>query len=52
MRTRSFFALAFIVVSVSAGFAQVIKPVLPDDRFKADILVVVAHPDDETMVTA
>ena len=24
----------------------------PDPRFKADILVVVAHPDDETMVTA
>lgn len=24
----------------------------PDARFKADILVVVAHPDDETMVTA
>jgi LmbE family N-acetylglucosaminyl deacetylase len=24
---------------------------LPDDRYKADILVVVAHPDDETMVT-
>jgi LmbE family N-acetylglucosaminyl deacetylase len=24
----------------------------PDSRFKADILVVVAHPDDETLVTA
>lgn len=24
----------------------------PDDRFKADILLVVAHPDDEVMVTA
>ena len=23
----------------------------PDARFKADILVIVAHPDDETMVT-
>jgi LmbE family N-acetylglucosaminyl deacetylase len=23
----------------------------PDDRFKADILIVVAHPDDETVVT-
>jgi LmbE family N-acetylglucosaminyl deacetylase len=31
--------------------AQVIKPVPPDDRFKADILVIVAHPDDETEVT-
>src|ERR1700757_3014751 len=51
MRTRSFFALAFIAISVSAAFAQVIKPVPPDDRFKADILVIVAHPDDETEVT-
>jgi len=25
---------------------------LPDPRFKVDILVVVAHPDDETMVTS
>jgi len=25
---------------------------MPDARFKADILVVVAHPDDETMVTS
>src|SRR5258708_19500030 len=23
----------------------------PDDRFKADILIIVAHPDDETAVT-
>ena len=23
----------------------------PDDRFKADIPIVVAHPDDETLVT-
>jgi LmbE family N-acetylglucosaminyl deacetylase len=49
MRIR--LALAFFAISVSAGFAQVIKPVPPDDRFKADILVVVAHPDDETEVT-
>jgi LmbE family N-acetylglucosaminyl deacetylase len=27
------------------------KPMPPDDRFKADILLVVAHPDDETEVT-
>ena len=33
------------------ALGQVIKPVSPDDRFKADILVVVAHPDDETEVT-
>ena len=51
MRIRSAFALAFIAFSLSAGFAQVIKPVPPDERFKADILVIVAHPDDETMAT-
>src|SRR5436305_3994612 len=44
-------ALMFVTVSVSAAFTQVIKPVPPDDRFKADILIVAAHPDDETMVT-
>ncbi len=26
-------------------------PPAPDDRYKADLLIVVAHPDDETMVT-
>lgn len=51
MRIRSFFALALIAVNLPTLFAQVIKPIPPDDRFKADILVVVAHPDDETEVT-
>src|ERR1700683_1298626 len=32
------------------GYAWNNRP--PDPRFKADILVVVAHPDDETMVTS
>ncbi|WP_162601309.1 PIG-L family deacetylase [Occallatibacter savannae] len=41
-----FFAGAAII-----GSAQSIKPVPPDNRFKADILLVVAHPDDETAVT-
>lgn len=31
--------------------SQVITSPAPDDRFKADILVIVAHPDDETEVT-
>jgi LmbE family N-acetylglucosaminyl deacetylase len=51
MRIRSVFALAVIATSLTASFSQAIKPVPPDDRFKADILVIVAHPDDETMVT-
>ncbi|HJQ24048.1 MAG TPA: PIG-L family deacetylase [Blastocatellia bacterium] len=38
----------------SAAFAQELKApprIAPDERFKADILVIVAHPDDETMIT-
>ncbi len=49
---RSSFANVFLAFSVSAVFAQqIIKPVPPDERFKTDILVIVAHPDDETEVT-
>jgi hypothetical protein len=33
----------------AAAVAQVVKG--PDERFKADILLVVAHPDDEGGVT-
>src|SRR5579863_7515554 len=51
MRIRSFVTLSFLAFTLSTSIAQVIKPVPPDDRFKADILVVVAHPDDETEVT-
>lgn len=51
MISRPVLLLCLLAVSVSASFSQVIKPVPPDDRFKADILVVVAHPDDETEVT-
>lgn len=51
MRIRFFLALAFVAVNLPIVFAQVIQPIPPDDRFKADILIVVAHPDDETEVT-
>src|SRR5579863_4684758 len=49
MSIKSVVTFAVLAVSVSA-FAQ-LRPVPPDERFKADILVVVAHPDDETEVT-
>ncbi len=45
----------FCVTVCGTTFAQVHEAPPsppPDDRYKADILVVVAHPDDETMVTA
>src|SRR5580704_13425328 len=51
MNLRSFCLLAYATLFVSTAIAQNLKPVPPDDRFKADILVIVAHPDDETEVS-
>jgi LmbE family N-acetylglucosaminyl deacetylase len=47
------FALIFCLCTALAGAELPKAPPAPrpDDRFKADILIVVAHPDDETMVT-
>src|SRR6202042_1542103 len=36
------------LLSVQVGLGQVNSAPKPDDRYKADILVIVAHPDDET----
>ncbi len=45
--------LLFLLLLSSGGAAQEAKPLpLPDDRYKADILLVVAHPDDEGAATA
>ena len=45
-------ALLFVVVLPASSFAQSPQIVRgPDDRMKADILVIVAHPDDEAAVT-
>lgn len=51
MRNRLVLCLISIASFAAIAVAQTIKPVPPDDRFKADILVVVAHPDDETEIT-
>jgi len=41
-----------LTVHLSAANAQEGKPLPhPDERYKADIMVVVAHPDDEAAVT-
>ena len=43
----------FLLLLPLGGAAQEAKPLpLPDDRYKADILLVVAHPDDEGAATA
>jgi LmbE family N-acetylglucosaminyl deacetylase len=49
-KTALLFALSFVVLA-KAAFTQVATAAKPDDRYKADILVLVAHPDDETEVT-
>ena len=45
-------ATFFLTISLlPTAQSQVSIAPQPDDRFKADILVIVAHPDDETEVT-
>ncbi len=51
MKLLPFSILAILAFSVPAALGQAIRPLSPDERFKADILLVVAHPDDETEVT-
>jgi LmbE family N-acetylglucosaminyl deacetylase len=47
------FATYFLLFLPLGSAAQEAKPLpLPDDRYKADILLVVAHPDDEGAATA
>jgi LmbE family N-acetylglucosaminyl deacetylase len=42
-----------LMTSGVAGFAQDVKTLpVPDERYKLDILLVVAHPDDEAAATA
>jgi len=58
MNIRRILALFLILVLRAAAQTQPPKPEPPrtapkaDDRFKADVLLVVAHPDDETGVSA
>jgi LmbE family N-acetylglucosaminyl deacetylase len=51
---KSLFACAWLTIFLaSPAAAQDAKPLpLPDARYKADILLVVAHPDDEGAATA
>jgi LmbE family N-acetylglucosaminyl deacetylase len=49
-RTATALLCSTFILSARA-FPQVLEQPRPDDRYKADILVIVAHPDDETMVS-
>ena len=52
---KSRYAFCFLTLFVATLVAQAPKSppaTQPDDRFKADVLLVVAHPDDETGVSA
>lgn len=53
MITRRVLALV-LMLSLRAGAQADTAPALPkaDERFKADVLLIVAHPDDETGVSA
>ena len=46
---RNIYMLSIVCLLTMAGFAQVPTP---DERYKADILVVVAHPDDDTIISS
>jgi len=43
-------AIFLVLAFVATSFAQ--STSLPDERYKADILLVVAHPDDDTLVSS
>jgi LmbE family N-acetylglucosaminyl deacetylase len=51
LKALATFALALLLAQVNGG-AQEAKPLpAPDERYKTDILLVVAHPDDEGAAT-
>jgi LmbE family N-acetylglucosaminyl deacetylase len=54
MRAKTVFLIsaAIILLSIQARSQQAPPLIPPDERFKADILLIVAHPDDETMISS
>jgi hypothetical protein len=49
--TLSLFATFLLVPMLASGAQQTKTLAQPDERFKVDILLVVAHPDDEGAAT-
>jgi LmbE family N-acetylglucosaminyl deacetylase len=55
MKTRTILlisAAAIFSLSLKASSQQAPPLIPPDERYKADILLIVAHPDDETMISS
>ena len=53
MKASLFVLIISILCSVPTALSQQAPPLLsPDQRYKADILLVVAHPDDETAISS
>ena len=52
MRLRLLFSVLGLLLVVRVAAPQVQAPVLlsPDDRYKADLLLIVAHPDDDVVI--
>src|SRR5579859_2636591 len=52
MRLRLLLSILVLLLAARGAAAQVQAPVLlsPDDRYKADLLLIVAHPDDDVVV--
>jgi LmbE family N-acetylglucosaminyl deacetylase len=53
MKTSSRLLIIGLLINTFAAFSQQAPPLIPpDERYKTDILLVVAHPDDETAISS
>ena len=53
MKPSSRLLIIWLLINTCAAFSQQAPPLIPpDERYKADILLVVAHPDDETVISS
>src|SRR5260370_12852995 len=53
MKTSSRLLIIWLLLNPFPASSQQAPPLLsPDQRYKADILLVVAHPDDETAISS
>ncbi|MGE5351901.1 MAG: PIG-L family deacetylase [Acidobacteriota bacterium] len=50
MKVKIFAIILFLVSALQAQDSQLHRNIKPDERFKTDVLLIVAHPDDETAV--